>query len=158
MAVTIRKTEESDRAILDGFFKESFPHRDAESNVHPRRNSLEQSYWFVILADGKIVGEIGIEEPSSCRSTYTVGFTVGRPYWNRGYCTEALKQLVRFAFDELKLYRLEGDCDFDNPASGRIFEKAGFTKEGILEEQVYKRGVYINRILWGLINPSPEGR
>ena len=164
MAIIIRKREESDRVILDDFLKdeeflkECYLPVNAESWVHPRRKLLEESYGFTILADGKVVGEIALEGRSICHSTYTVGFGVGRQYWNRGYCTEALKLLVKFAFDELKLHKLVGDNDSDNPASGRVFEKAGFTKEGILKEQIYKRGTYIDRIQWGLINPSPESR
>ena len=161
----IRKAEESDRIILDEFFikdeevlKELYRPANAESWVHPRRKLLEETYPFTIVADGEVVGEISLEGRSICHSTYTVGFGVGRQYWNRGYCTEALKQLVKFAFDDLKLHKLVGDNDSDNPASGRVFEKAGFAIEGILKEQVYKRGRYIDRTHWGLINPSPESR
>ena len=65
-----------------------------------------------------------------------------------------MKQIVRFGFDELRLHKIVGDNDSNNPASGRVFEKAGFHQEGVLKEQVFKRGRYIDRIHWGLINPA----
>lgn len=113
------------------------------------RKSLKDSYGFTILADGKIAGEIVLEYPSVCRSTYRVGFAVGRKFWNQGICTEALKQIVRFAFDELKIHKIAGDNDSDNPASGRVFEKAGFMKAVDLREDKYN-------VEWGLINPNSE--
>jgi RimJ/RimL family protein N-acetyltransferase len=93
------------------------------------RASLEDAYYFTILADGEIAGEIMLEHPSVCRSTYRVGYAVGRKYWNQGICTEALKQIVRFAFDELKIHKIACDTESDNPASLRVLEKGGFRKE-----------------------------
>ena len=98
------------------------------------RKSLKNSYPFTIMADGKIAGEIGLEGPSICRSRYNVGFSVAPKLRNQGICTEALKQVVRFGFDELKIHRIVGDNDSDNPASGRVFEKAGFKTDGVFKE------------------------
>ncbi len=130
MDVMIREAQESDHAIMEEFYthaevlKELWLPANADDWIPPFRRSLKDArrFTFTILADGEVVGEIGLQDPSICRSTYTVGFAVGRQYWNRGYCTEALKQLVTFAFDVLKLHKLVGDNDSDNPASGRVFE------------------------------------
>ncbi|MEZ4867829.1 MAG: GNAT family protein [Caldilineaceae bacterium] len=84
-----------------------------------------------------------------------MGFATDRQYWNRGCCTEALKQLVAFAF-ELKLHKLISDNDSDNPASGRVFEKVDFKQEGVFKEQVVIRGQYIDVIHWGLLNPADQ--
>ena len=133
MKVNIRKERKTDKAIIDEFYadeevlKELVLPSNRDSWIPPFRKSLkEKGYVFTILADGKIVGSIGLESPSICRSTYTVGFAVGRQYWGQGVCTEALKQIVKFGFEELKLHKIVGDNDSDNPASGRVFEKAGF--------------------------------
>jgi RimJ/RimL family protein N-acetyltransferase len=164
MKVTIREERETDKATLEEFYahpevsKELWLPSNAESWIPEFRKSLRDRYTFsfTILVDGEIAGNIGLQDPSICRSSYCVGFGVGRKFWNQGICTEALKQLVRFAFDELKLHKLFGDNDSDNPASGRVFEKAGFTKEGVFKEHVFKQGRYIDRIHWGLINPASE--
>lgn len=164
MKVTIREKREADKETMEKFFadpevsKELWLPSNAESWIPEFRKPLKDSYRFdfTILVDGEIAGEIGLQDPSICRSSYCVGFAVGRRFWNQGICTEALKQLVRFAFDELKLHKLFGDNDSDNPASGRVFEKAGFKKEGVFKEHVFKQGRYIDRIHWGLINPASE--
>ena len=164
MDVIIREAKASDQAVMEEFYKneevlkELWLPSNADDWIPPFRQSLKgvQKFGFTILANDEIVGEITLEDPSICRSTYSVGFAVGRRYWGRGICTEALKQIVRFGFDELKLHKIVGDNDSDNPASGRVFEKAGFKQEGVLKEHVFKDGRYIDRIHWGLINPADE--
>lgn len=107
------------------------------------RKSLHESYYLTILADGEIVGEIGLQNPSVCRSTYGIGYAIGRKYWNRGICTEALRQIVQFAFNDLKIHKLVCDTAADNPASLRVLEKAGFTESVRLPEpDISSRNVY----------------
>lgn len=155
MKVTIREETEADKATLDEF-EADLGGSEYHWRVPEFRKSLKDSYVFTIEADGEIAGEIVLEYPARGRSGYSVGFRVGRRFWNQGICTEALKQIARFAFDELNLHKLFGDNDADNPASGRVFEKAGFTKEGVLKDQVFRDGEYIDVTMWGLINPAPE--
>ncbi len=162
MKVNIREMRKTDKATLDDFYadeevsKQLLLPSNKDSWIPQFRKSLKESYDFTILADGKIVGEISLEGPSLCRSTYNVGFAVGREFWGQGICTEALKQIVRFGFDELKLHKIFGDNDSDNPALGRVLEKAGFKKEGVFKEHVFKDGKYIDIINWGLINSAAE--
>ena len=160
MNVNIREERKTDKAILDEFYadeevsKELWLPSNKDLWIPSFRKTLKDGYYFTILADGEIVGDICLEDPSRCRSTYSVGFAVGRQYWGQGICTEALKQIVKFGFDELKLHKIVGDNDSDNPASGRVFEKAGFEKEGVFKEHVFKAGEYIDIIHWGIINPG----
>ncbi len=162
MKVTVRERRKADDATLDELYahpevlKEIWTPENAESWIPEFRKSQKDSYYFTILVDGKIAGDIGFDSPSRCRSSYYVGFGLGREFWGQGICTEALKQVVRFAFDELKVHKLFGDNDSDNPASGRVFEKTGFKQEGVFREHVFKEGKYIDIINWGFINAASE--
>jgi RimJ/RimL family protein N-acetyltransferase len=60
-----------------------------------------------------------------------LGYWIGVPYWNRGYCTEAVRALMAFGFESLGLHRLEARHFTRNPASGRVMQKLGMTLEGI---------------------------
>ena len=60
-----------------------------------------------------------------------VGYWVGNPYAGRGYMTRALAGAVRFAFDELKLHRVEAACMPNNLASIRVLERNRFQREGL---------------------------
>ena len=59
-----------------------------------------------------------------------VGYYVGEEFNGQGFATEALKQVVRFAFEEARLHRIEAGIMDHNERSKRVVEKAGFRREG----------------------------
>ncbi len=59
----------------------------------------------------------------------TIGYVLGRRWWNRGIMSEALGAVVDFARDMLDLSVLRACCDAENRGSARVLEKAGFTLE-----------------------------
>lgn len=66
----------------------------------------------------------------------------------KGYGTEALKTIVKYAFDELRLNCVYAEILEYNIVSQKLFEKCGFHREAILRERVYKGGKYINVITY----------
>ena len=90
-------------------------------------------------ADGALIGAIGLEINE--RHVHAeVGYWIGKPYWNQGYCTEAVQAVIKFGFQELGLNRIQA-CHFgDNPASGRVMQKAGMTYEGCRRQHVKRLG------------------
>tara|TARA_R110000744_G_scaffold180013_1_gene299008 strand:- start:55 stop:369 length:315 start_codon:yes stop_codon:yes gene_type:complete len=76
------------------------------------------------------------------------GFKVGNPkykraevwykihsdYWKKGYATEALKAILDFGFDTLKLHRIEAGCAVENIGSIKVLEKSGMVREGRLRQ------------------------
>ena len=60
------------------------------------------------------------------------GYVLGREHWGQGLMTEALRYLTAWALAQPALFRACAFCDVDNPASARVMEKAGMTREGIL--------------------------
>ncbi len=72
------------------------------------------------------------------------GFWVGKPYRNKGYCTEALKTLLQFGFDRLKLNKILATHLVKNKASGRVMFKSGMIKEAVLAEHIKKGEAYFD--------------
>lgn len=105
---------------------------------------------FTILADDEIAGSIMLEDSSEDKGRYDIGFYLERKFWGKGIATEAIKQIVNFGFNKLKLYRIQGDSDSDNPASGRAMEKAGFKREGVREKYLKRKNKFIDLHLWGI--------
>ncbi len=60
------------------------------------------------------------------------GYVLGQKHWGRGYTTEALSYLLVWAMAQPDIFRASAFCDVENPASARVMEKAGMTREGIL--------------------------
>lgn len=67
-----------------------------------------------------------------------IGYWIGKPFWSQGYATEAARELLRYAFDELGLNRVQARHMTKNPASGRVMQKIGMQYEGVLRQSVYR--------------------
>lgn len=99
---------------------------------------------------GEIVGAIGLilarRQPVA-----EVGYWVAPEHWNRGYATEALRAVCAFARTRLGLRRVWAYHFAENGASGRVLEKAGFTREGLCPSHRVKAGVAKDSVLWGRV-------
>jgi ribosomal-protein-alanine N-acetyltransferase len=78
----------------------------------------------------------------------SIGYWVGETYARQGYMTAALRALTPFAFESLRLHRLEAACIPTNAASIRLLEKSGFTREGYAREYLCINGVWADHLLF----------
>lgn len=103
---------------------------DAESFVlNVQGQDPAKSRTFLIEhEDHGPVGVIGLFEDGDVAPE--VGYWIGRPFWGRGYATEALEAGVAWASSKWKRRALVAGHFSDNPASGRVLEKAGFLYTG----------------------------
>ena len=80
-----------------------------------------------------------------------IGYAQARAYWGQGYIHEALQSLLTYAFEEMKLRRLEADVDPRNGASIKTLERLGFQKEGFLRERWHVAGEIQDALFYGLL-------
>ena len=59
-----------------------------------------------------------------------IGYWIGRPYWNKGFCTEALQAIIAYCKEYKKFNTLWADFFVNNPASARVMEKCNFIDTG----------------------------
>lgn len=86
--------------------------------------------WLLHLrSTGELVGSIGLEVRTR---DVVFGYVLGRKHWRQGLMAEALASLVDWALAQPGIYRAWAFCDVENPASARVMEKAGMTREGVL--------------------------
>jgi len=91
------------------------------------QKSTEITFAITLKESGELIGAIGIMNiGNGCGE---LGYWIGLPWWNRGYCTEAGREVIRFALGELQLNELHAYHLSRNPASGCILQKLGFTHE-----------------------------
>lgn len=97
----------------------------------------EGSYhWVVELKDTKeLIGAISAVNLNKKHHNVEVGYCYGSKYWGKGYGTEALRKVIEFFLLDCEFYLVEADHISDNPASGRVMEKAGMRKDGILRDR-----------------------
>jgi len=106
-------------------------------------------------AVGHLIGVIGLE----IRREYNhaeMGYWVAKPYWNRGYCSEAAKAVLRYGFDELDLHRIYARHFGNNPASGRVMGKIGMRREGCQRQHIKKWGEYLDMEIYGILREEYE--
>ena len=80
-----------------------------------------------------------------------IGYWIGECHAGKGYMVEALRLLAGFAFDTLRLHRIEAACIPGNARSIRVLEKAGFRREGLLRSYLMINGIWQDHFLYSLI-------
>lgn len=91
---------------------------------------------YVIERRGHPGEAVGMLEARWVRHTVDIGYVLARPHWGMGLMPEAVAALAETALDDPRVFRVQGVCDVDNPASARTFEKSGFSREGRLERHM----------------------
>jgi ribosomal-protein-alanine N-acetyltransferase len=121
------------------------------------RDDMGYALFLFQEADDTLLGGLTL---SNVRRGVTqaaaVGYWVGKPYAGRGYMTRALAGAVRFAFDELKLHRVEAACMPNNLASIRVLERNGFQREGLARRYLKINGVWQDHLLYATLADDPR--
>lgn len=80
-----------------------------------------------------------------------LGYGLGVRFTGKGYATEAVQLVLKYAFTDLKLHRLEANVQPHNIASIRVLERCGFTKEGFSEKYLKIGGRWRDHERWAII-------
>lgn len=90
------------------------------------------SYIFYVhrLETNEFVGLIALNLGKANFKNGEVWYKLLPVQWGQGLTTEALREVIRFGFDQLQLHRIEAGCAVENVASIRVLEKVGMTREG----------------------------
>jgi RimJ/RimL family protein N-acetyltransferase len=110
------------------------------------------TYELAITTGGELVGGVGLRVESPQHRRGNVGWVVRRDAWGKGYATEAAREVIRFAVEDLGLHRVEATCDPSNGASARVMEKAGMTQEGRLRDHMLVRGRWRDSLLYAWVS------
>lgn len=103
--------------------------------------------------DTILIGAIGIGIDQT-EKIGELGYWVGKPYWNSGYCTEAAKAILTYAFGVLELTNIHAFYLKRNPASGRVLEKIGMQFEECFPKGVEKWGVLEDLVKYSIQNQN----
>lgn len=111
-------------------------------------------FYFAILekASGEYVGEIGytIKASAPAGSVANLGYFILPGYWGRGLTTEAAREVLRFAFRQGGVVKMETGCIRDNGASEAVMKKLGMTKEADFRLHVLHDGRLKDRVEYGM--------
>ena len=105
-----------------------------------------------LKATGALIGFAQLAFVDRINRNCKVGLTIGeRDCWNLGLGTELISGLAQFAFSQLGLHRMVAEVYETNGRAVRAFEKVGFLKEGIMRDNLYREGRWVNEFVFGLL-------
>lgn len=130
--------------------------------VYAREMEIGGAYPFFVFReeDDALVGGVTLSNiRRGVAETGTLGYWVGQPFVRRGYASASVRAMCAFAFDRLKLHRVEAACLPSNAASRGVLEKCGFELEGRARAYLKINGVWRDHLLFGLVRDAagPEG-
>ncbi|MGH2755507.1 MAG: GNAT family N-acetyltransferase [Actinomycetota bacterium] len=111
---------------------------------------------FTLVHDGEVAGNIGLEQMNVLIHSAMLGYWLRSDLTGRGLMTEAATAVVRHAFQDAGLHRLELHVALENHASIRIAEKLGFRRRGILRDGTYAAGAWMDVYVYDLLATDPH--
>lgn len=90
------------------------------------QRSNPQFYEFAILLEDIHIGAVSIYI-DDIESEGELGWIISKNYWGYGYASEAAKEIINFAIQELKVRKFIAHCDSENVSSYRVMEKLGMS-------------------------------
>jgi RimJ/RimL family protein N-acetyltransferase len=120
--------------------------------LQPARLRAGDGVAFAVVAppDDRPLGAIGVRVLHG-RGIAEAGYHMAPAARGRGLATAALRLLSRWSFEALPIARLQLTTHLDNPASQRVAEKAGYTREAVLRAWADQRGTRVDLVMWSLL-------
>lgn len=132
------------------------PYKDglAEEWIHGHQENFnnDKSCTLAICLrdDNVLIGAIGLIIYRSDNKG-SLGYWLGKDYWNNGYCTEAARTIVKYGFEQLDLHKIFATHLNHNPASGKVMQKLGMKQEGVLRHHTKKWDKYCDLVYYGIL-------
>lgn len=133
------------------------PYEDgmAEEWISSHKNDFDNgvaiTFAIVHREEKYLIGAIALSEIKKEFEIATIGYWIGKPFWNQGYCTEAAHAVLKYAFEELNLNKIHAHHFKRNPASGKVMQKIGMKREGCLRQHVKRWGKFEDVEAYGIL-------
>jgi ribosomal-protein-alanine N-acetyltransferase len=118
----------------------------------------DQGYAFLIFrkSDDALVGGLTLANiRRGVAQAGSLGYWVGLPHVRQGYMTAAVRAIIPFALETLRLHRLEAACIPTNIGSIRLLENTGFTREGYAREYLCINSIWQDHLLYARLKDAP---
>jgi RimJ/RimL family protein N-acetyltransferase len=99
-----------------------------------------------------LIGNCGLHDVDLKNRSAVFGIVIGdKNYWSQGYGTDATLTLLRFAFEQIGLNRVELFVYDFNPRAQRAYEKAGFKRSGVKRQGLFRNGAFHDEIMMDIL-------
>jgi [ribosomal protein S5]-alanine N-acetyltransferase len=122
-----------------------------------QRNDLAYAFLVFRSSDSALVGGLTLANVRrGVAQAGSIGYWTGAPFARHGYMTAALRALIPFSFNSLRLHRLEAACIPSNVASIGLLEKTGFRREGYARQYLCINGAWQDHLLYARLRDDTE--
>ncbi|MDP8956585.1 MAG: GNAT family N-acetyltransferase [Actinomycetota bacterium] len=159
--VRLRAVEEDDLPTINKLFWDPdvtqyldvvWPEPLAETREWWERARSQATALFAIeTLPGELIGACELAGIDGRVRSGLVGIWIGKPFWGRGFGTDAVRTLARFGFREMNLQRIRLLVQETNPRAKAAYENVGFKEEGRLRRASFIGGRHVDLIEMGLL-------
>ncbi|WP_314063811.1 GNAT family protein [uncultured Vagococcus sp.] len=111
----------------------------------------EEGWGIVLKETNQLIGNIAVIDNKPKIKTKTIGYVLGEKFWNYGYMSEALTEVINFLFETTDVNRIEAEHDIKNPGSGRVMEKSGMIFEGVLRKSGFNNQGIVDVAVYSIL-------
>lgn len=116
------------------------------------QDTSEVNFAICLSEGGRHIGNCGLIGIDRDNRTATLGILIGeKDCWSKGYGEDAVRALCRFGFEEMNLHKIRLDVYSSNPRAAKTYERVGFRQEGVLREEAFRQGRYLDVVRMGLL-------
>ena len=135
------------------------PQKSKEWLEKTLKEDEQNLFMFMIrrLEDDRLIGEVGLDGVQWNQGDTFIGIGLGeRDFWGKGYGTDAMRVILRYAFNELNLHRVSLNVFEYNRRALRSYEKVGFKVEGRARKFLCREGKRWDLIFMGILREEWE--
>ncbi|WP_249872647.1 GNAT family N-acetyltransferase [Oceanobacillus saliphilus] len=108
--------------------------------------------WGIVIKDtDDFVGTLGLNNLSTWSKKAEIGYELHPSHWNQGITTEAVKEVLRYSFEDLELFRMGAVTYPQNEVSIQLLSRLGFSKEGLLRGYLYQNNQSHDALIFSLL-------
>ena len=131
-----------------------FPHpftTESGKKFVARANHVSPINLLAITTNDEAIGAIGIHQQDDifCKNS-ELGYWLAEPFWGKGLCTKAVKEMVIYGFKTFDINRIFARPFKANIGSQKVLEKAGFKLEATFEKTIFKDGTFHDELVYAI--------
>lgn len=136
----------------DEFYTEETQHKKIIESLQMLAAKREYSFGIYDTASKQFIGHIALYAIKRLPySSGFIGYSLDEKFTRRGIASEAVAIMQKYAFNELRLHRIEAYVAPDNIASIKVLENNAFKQEGLLRKLLYINGNWIDHYLYAVL-------
>ena len=105
----------------------------------------------IVTNSSDLIGYVYYKENSYTRDVYSIGITIGKKFWNKGYGFDSIRTLCSYLFNSKKAHKIELEVVCQNKRAINCYRKCGFKDEAIRRSKYYYDGEYLDTLVMGLL-------